>query len=199
MINAKSLPQQNCNRVKQQLSSLRGLVSRRSLYLLGALAFGLHNTEEAIAASRMLELMQSRAPSLLRDFYAGIEVSEFRISLLILTALGVLVAAIAAQSPTKGSSSYVMLVFGGFIGLNALAHIGLTFAVREYMPGLLSALVLTLPASIVLLARGRRECWVSSSAYWTVLPVAVLIHGPVMVGFIRASIGVARAISRGVV
>jgi hypothetical protein len=174
-------------------------VSRRSLYLLTALAFGLHNTEEAIAASRMIELMQSRAPSLLRDFYAGIAVSELRISLLILTTLFVLVAGIAARSPAKVSSAYVMLVFGGFIGLNALVHVVLSFAFRTYMPGLLSALLLTLPASVVLLARGRRERWVSPRLYWTIFPAAVLIHGPIMVGFLRASIGVARAFSRGTV
>jgi hypothetical protein len=154
------------------------------LYFLTALAFALHNAEEAIAASRMIELMRSRAPSWLSDFYAGISVAELRISLLILTALAALATAVAARSPARNGSAYVMLVFGGVIGVNALAHLVLSIAFRAYMPGLLSALLLTLPACIVLLARGRRERWVSPRLYRTVLPAAVVIHGPVMVGFL---------------
>src|SRR5687767_3412545 len=121
----------------------------------------------------MIELMQSRAPSFVRAFYAGMTVSDLRISLLILTILSVLVATIAARSPARTSSSYVMLVFAGLIGFNALVHVVLSLAFRAYMPGLLTALLLTLPVSIVLLVRGRRERWVSPNLYWTVLPAAV--------------------------
>lgn len=173
-------------------------MSRRSWYFGVALAFALHNIEEAIAAPRMLELMQSRGPGSLRAFYSGIDSSELRASLLILTILGLLVTMTATRRPTRTGSSYVMLVFGAFIGLNALAHVALTVAFRAYMPGLLTALVLTLPISALLLARGRREHWVSSTAYWTVLPVAVLVHGPVLVGFLRITMGLARALARGV-
>ena len=173
-------------------------MSRRSWYFVVALAFALHNIEEAIAAPRMLDLMQSRGPGSLRALYSGIDASELRISLLILTTMGLLVIMTAARSPTRPIGSYVMLVFAAFIGLNALAHVALTVAFRAYMPGLLTALVLTLPISALLLARGRREHWVSSPAFWTVLPVAVLIHGPVLAGLFRVTIGLARALARGV-
>ena len=169
-------------------------MSRRSWYFVVALAFALHNFEEAIAARRMLELMQSRGPGYLRAFYSGIAASELRASLLILTTLGLLVIMAAARSPTKPGSSYVMLVFAAFIGLNALAHVVLTVAFGAYMPGLLTALLLTLPVSVLLLTRGRREGWVSSTVFWTVFPIAVLVHGPVLAGFLRVSIGVARAL-----
>jgi hypothetical protein len=172
-------------------------MSRRFWYFVVVLAFALHNLEEAIAASRMLDLMESRGPGYLRAFYSGIDVFTLRTSLLILTVLGLLVTVTAARSPTRPGSSYVMLVFGAIIGLNALAHVALTVALRAYMPGLLTALLLTLPVSALLLTLGRRERWVSSPAYWTILPVAVVVHGPVLLGFLRISIGVARSLSRG--
>lgn len=181
---------------RQHLHGLT-LDTRRFWYLLVASVFALHNLEEAIAAPRMLELMQTSAPAFLRAFYAGIEVPQLRFSLLIVTALGVITAIIASRRPEAPGSSYTMLVFAALIGLNALAHMALTVVFRAYMPGLLTAILLTLPTSALVLIRGRRESWISSGAFLTVLPAALVVHGPLLAGFLRASIAVARAFPGG--
>jgi len=163
-------------------------MSRRSWYVLTALAFALHNAEEAVAAPRMVELMQSRAPMFLRSLYSGIQVSELRASLLVLTLIALLLVAAASRAPGARGWSYVMLLLAAVIGLNALAHLGLAIAFGTYMPGLITALVLTLPVSIAVLARAWHDRWVAPGAYCTVLPAAVVLHGPVLAVFIRASI-----------
>lgn len=171
-------------------------MTRRSWYFLIGLAFALHNSEEAIAALRMLALMQSRGPALLRAFYAGIEVSELRVSLFILTALGLFLALMAARNEASTSGAYTMLVFAAVIGLNALMQIALAVMLRTYMPGLITAIVLTLPLSLLVLARGLRERWVSMRAYWSIIPAAVVVHGPLLAAFIVGTTRLARVFVR---
>ena len=164
-------------------------VSRRAWYLTVALAFAVHNAEEASAAARMLGFMQSSAPIALRAFYEGINTSELRASLMVVTLLGAIVTACAVRSPQSSRWAYTMLVFAAVLGLNSLAHVALAGIARSYMPGLVTSLTLTLPVAVIILVRGRREEWVSSSAYWTALSLAVVIHGPVLALFIRTTVG----------
>lgn len=171
-------------------------MTKRSWYFLIGLAFALHNSEEAIAAPRMLAMMQARGPSLLRSFYAGIEVSELRVSLFILTALGLFLALMAARNEESTSGAYIMLVFAALIGLNALMHIALAVTFRTYMPGLITAILLTLPLSLLVLAHGFRERWVSMRAYWSIIPAAVVVHGPLLAAFIIGTTRLARVFVR---
>lgn len=144
----------------------------------------------------MLALMQARGPSLLRAFYAGIEVPELRVSLFILTALSLCIALIAARKETSFAGSYAMLVFAALMGLNALMHLGLGVMLRTYVPGLITAIVLTLPIGILVIVRGLRERWVSPRAYWSVVPAAVVVHGPVLAAFIIGTTRLARVFVR---
>jgi hypothetical protein len=167
-------------------------VTRRSWYFLIGLAFALHNSEEAIAAPRMLAMMQARGPALLRAFYSGIEVAELRVSLFILTALGLFLTLMAARNEESTGSAYTMLVFAALIGLNALMHIALAVTFRTYMPGLITAILLTLPLSLLVLSRAFRERWVPTRAYWSVIPAAVVVHGPLLAAFIIGTTRIAR-------
>lgn len=170
-------------------------MSRRAWYLTVALAFAVHNAEEATAAPRMLNFMQSSASMGFGAFYQGITPSELRASLAVLTLLGVTVTAFAVRFPHRSRWAYTMLVFASVIGLNALAHVALSSMFRTYMPGLVTALMLTLPAAVMVLLRARHEKWVSSTAYWTALPMAIVIHGPVLVLFIRTAMRGVRALT----
>jgi hypothetical protein len=166
-------------------------VGKRALYVLVAIVFVLHNAEEGIAAAQMIGFMQSQAPAFLRGLYEGVGVAELRISLAILTLVGVLVTVLCVRRATGAGSSYSMLLFASVIGVNAVMHIALAAAAGAYMPGILTAVTMTLPLAVVLLLRGRREMWVSSGTYWTLLPAALVVHGPVLAAFVRASVTIA--------
>ena len=166
--------------------------NRRSWYLLTAFAFAVHNGEEALAAQRLLDFARTRAPSFLRDFYAGITPSELQASLLILTVLGLVVTAAAARFPGAPASAFAMSVFAALLGLNALAHIGLAFVARTYMPGLVTALLVNLPLSTMLLRHAWREGWVSPAAFCAVIPIGVVLHGPILAAFLRMIIAMLR-------
>lgn len=167
-------------------------MSRRAWFLLVGAAFTLHNGEEALAAPRLLEFMLTRGPGFLRDFYAGVTPSELQASLLILTALGLVVTAAATRAPAAPASAFAMMVFAALLGLNAVAHLGLAVVARAYMPGLVTALLINLPLSTMLLLHARREGWVSRAAFWAVIPVGLVLHGPVLAAFLRMNIALLR-------
>lgn len=167
-------------------------MSRRSWFLILGLAFALHNGEEAIRAAHMLQFMQSDAPGFLRDAYAGITVSELQGSLLILTGLVFLGIAVAAVFSAAAASAFGMMVLAALLGLNGVFHIVLSLQAGAYMPGLATALLISLPVSVTLLVRARQQRWVPARAFWTVLPAAVLIHGPVLGAVLRVSLGLVR-------
>ncbi|HEX8242934.1 MAG TPA: hypothetical protein VF541_05550, partial [Longimicrobium sp.] len=55
---------------------------------------------------------------------------------------------------------------------------------RGYAPGVATALALNLPFSIHLLRRAYRERWIGRRTLVLFLPLAVLLHGPVILGVI---------------
>ena len=173
--------------------SASSFVSRRFWYLLVGLAFAVHNGEEALAAGRLIHVMQSRAPAFLREFYAGITVRELQVNLLILTLIGILLSSIAVRFPNARAAAYAILVFGTLLGLNAIVHIALTVAFQTYVPGLVTAVLLTLPVAVALIVRACREHWVASSAFWVVVPAAFLIHKPILGVFLRSTIAMMRS------
>lgn len=160
-------------------------MTKSTLYFTPAVVFCIHNAEEALFAPRMLEFLQTRAPDFLRAFYSDIEVSQLRVGLAFLSAFGVLLALAAARRPTSAGWAYAMLVFAGVIGINGLAHVLLSFVARAYLPGLVTAVALSLPTAALLHRVAWREHWIERPAFASVLPVAVLVHGPVLMAFIR--------------
>ena len=170
-------------------------MSRRSWYLILGLALALHNGEEALRAPQMLHFMQSNAPGFLRDAYAGITVAELQGSLLILTGIVFLGIVVAAIFSAAAASAFGMVVLAALLGLNAVFHIILSIQAETYMPGLVTALLISLPVSAALLVRARQQRWVSAGAFWTVLPVAVMIHGPVMDAIFRGSLSLIRRLT----
>lgn len=144
----------------------------------------------------MLATMASRGPGLLRAIYSGVDVAELRVSLIVLTALGLFVTLIAARNETSFASTYTMLVFAALIGINALMHIAFAIMFRAYTPGLVTALLLTLPVALLTLQRAVRERWLTRRAMWSVVPAAVFVHGPLLAAYLLGATRVARVFVR---
>ena len=167
-------------------------MSRRSWYLVLGLALFLHNAEEILRATHMLRFMQLDAPGFLREAYAGITVSELQGILLILTAITFLGIVVAAVFPAAAASAIGMMALAALLALNAVFHIVMSIQYRAYLPGLVTALLITLPVSVTLLVRARQQRWVPAGVFWTILPASVLIHGPVLDVLFRTSLSLAR-------
>ncbi|MCW8824534.1 MAG: HXXEE domain-containing protein, partial [Ignavibacteriaceae bacterium] len=71
------------------------------------------------------------------------------------TIIGYLVTVAEIIDNTHGSIySYIYLGFVGMMGLNTiLPHLAATILLKKYAPGLITALLLNLPLSIIIIAR----------------------------------------------
>lgn len=137
----------------------------------------------------MLHQLQSQAPRFLRSFYSQVDVSDLRTGLAVLTLLGIVLALTAIRTPRAAGWAYAMLVFATVIGLNAFAHIVLSLVFRADIPGLMTAIFLCLPLAIALWYRAWKDAWIPRTWLWSVVPAALLVHGPLLAGFVR-TIGV---------
>ncbi len=167
--------------------------SRRSWCLILGLAWILHDSEEWLLASQMLQFMQSDAPDFVRNVYAGITVPELQAVLLILTSVLLVVIATAALLASTATAAFGVMALAALLGLNAVFHIALFIDTGAYAPGLLTAVMVSLPIAITLLVQARRQRWTPAPAFVAVVPAAVLVHGPVLDALFQLSLSVVRA------
>jgi hypothetical protein len=82
----------------------------------------------------------------------------------------------------------VLLLIQTAVFVNAISHIVVaTFVLHGYGPGLLTALAINLPFSIYLLRRAVRERWLSPRALVLLVPSALVVHGPILLGLMIAA------------
>lgn len=155
-------------------------LSRRSWCLVLGVAWSLHNCEEWLLAEQMLRFMQFNAPGFVRDAYAGLVVPELQAVLLILNTVLLVVLATAAVYSTAAASAFAVLVLAALLGLNAVFHLSMFVTTGIYAAGLVTAVLVSLPVAATVLVQGRRQRWVPASAYWAVVPAALVVHGPVL-------------------
>jgi len=173
--------------------SSRNPPSRRSWCLILGLAWILHDSEEWLLAPLMLQFMQSDAPDFVRHVYAGITVPELQAVLLILTSVLLVVIATAALFASTATAAFGVMALAALLGLNAVFHIALFIDTGAYAPGLLTAIMVSLPIAIALLVQARQQRWTPTPAFFAVVPAAVLVHGPVLDALFQLSLSVVRA------
>ena len=118
-----------------------------ALKLIFLLGFTIHNIEESV----WLPEWSRHA----KKFHEPVERSQFVFAVIVVTIIGYLatVAEIIENIP-GGVFSYVYLGFIGMMGLNTvLPHLAATILLKKYAPGLITALLLNLPLSIIIITR----------------------------------------------
>lgn len=113
------------------------------------LAFAVHNAEEALTAPGWalahIEFLEQYTRRGLVETWAG---SRFRFSLLGLTLMLLVLAVVSARAPKRGAGVYLLLVVLGVFAANAVfPHIVGAVILKEYVPGVLTAVLVVLPAA----------------------------------------------------
>ncbi len=121
--------------------------STLALKLIFLLGFTIHNIEESI----WLPEWSKHA----KKFHEPVERNQFIFGVIIVTIIGYLVTVAEIIDNTPGSIfTYIYLGFIGMMGLNTiLPHLAATILLKKYAPGLITALLLNLPLSIIIIAR----------------------------------------------
>ena len=118
-----------------------------ALKLIFLLGFTIHNIEESVWLPEWSRYA--------KKFHEPVERSQFVFAVIVVTIIGYLatVAEIIENIP-GGVFSYVYLGFIGMMGLNTvLPHLAATILLKKYAPGLITALLLNLPLSIIIITR----------------------------------------------
>jgi hypothetical protein len=139
----------------------------------------LHNVEEALTIPSYLPRV---AASLLIRLPADV-VPIFFGALTVVTLIPFIVAAWVFFRPRSRAALWSLLLIQTVVLVNVFSHAAVAaFVLHGYAPGVLTALAINLPFSIYLLRRAVRENWLSRRALRLLLPSALVVHGPILVG-----------------
>jgi hypothetical protein len=154
----------------------------RALWLVPA-CMAVHNAEEALYFPRFLWLVLERLPETWRAVPASFTTWQVRTALGVVTLIPFGLAVWATLRPRSAIAIWLLLLVQATLLVNVLWHVGVAiFLLDGYAPGVVTAVLLNLPVSVYLLRRAVRENWVSPQAGRALLPGALLLHGPLLLG-----------------
>ena len=106
--------------------------------------------------------------------------------LTLVTGLAFAIVAWSASRPDSAARLWFALLVQAVMLLNVAVHLVAAVAVmRGYSPGLLTAVVINLPFSLWIFTRAVRERWVNQHALLALIPAALLLHGPLLLLFLK--------------
>ena len=112
---------------------------------------------------------------------------QFVALLVLITALAFLIAASGDLAAPGSPAGYALLAIQATMLVNVASHIGAAIVLRGYAPGLVTALALNLPFSLWLLHVASAGHWYSAAALLWLIPLALILHGPVLIGLLKAA------------
>jgi hypothetical protein len=145
----------------------------------------LHNAEEAIFFSRYLPLVLGRLPESWRTIVGPLTPGQMWTALGVVTLIPIILATWMTLRPRRVSPVWLLLLVQATLLVNVVWHaIAAAVLFGGYAPGLITALGVNLPLSLYLLRRARREGWVGRRALLALIPGALLLHGPLVLGLL---------------
>jgi hypothetical protein len=158
-------------------------LGRRTVIWLAPLFLALHNLEEALGFERFLLRVPALLPSGLATVASRLDYPTVLVALVVVTVVGVIVASLAAQPSTASWGLWLLLVLEAVMAINAVSHLFMAIVLfHGYAPGVVTAVLLNAPFAGYCFHRASREAWVSRRALRAVVPAALVLHGPVLVG-----------------
>ena len=82
---------------------------------------------------------------------------------------------------------YALILLQAVLALNVLSHTVGTVLTGAYSPGLVTAWLVQAPLSVLIAQRLRAEPWMTPLWWWSLAPLALLIHGPMLHLALRAA------------
>ncbi len=142
----------------------------RAMLLLIPVFFTLHNLEEAggvetLTGTRLQHIMYVTADQML-------------VAIILATLIGWALAIACWSAPRGSKRLQVLLAMQAIMALNILTHVGGSIMTASYIPGVITALLLELPLTILLFRQVRREEILSRRTIAITFVAALLAYGP---------------------
>lgn len=162
------------------ISYLNSIAFNRLLWLVPVF-FALHNLEEA----PFMEGWSKRLPLRIHPI---VTTRQFTLAVTILTLAGFLLTYLGVEYLNNQTGYFWVLGIQAILLFNAfIPHIAATIRFRMYSPGVVTAVLLTLPFSYYLFQRALAENILSLAQFWWLIGIAPLVM--VIFAFISLKIG----------
>jgi uncharacterized protein with HXXEE motif len=139
--------------------------TRRWAIWLLPVVVALHNLEEAVFFPRYLPRTLGRLPAGVRDWLGPITMDEMAAALALATVIPLVVSLWAAARPASRTALRLVLALWAILLLNAVWHVGVALLLfGGYAPGVITAVALNLPLSVLILRRAMAERWLRQSS-----------------------------------
>ena len=156
---------------------------RAGLLWLVPVFFAIHNLEEGLTIGRYLPLVRARMPARLRSLFANLDSRRYAVLLIAITLAAFLIAALGDLA-APGTAGYALIALQATMLVNVVSHVAGALLLRGYGPGLITALAINLPFSLILLNTAWDAAWYPHAALLWLVPLALFLHGPVLVGLL---------------
>jgi hypothetical protein len=161
-------------------------LSRRALLWLVPLFITLHNLEEmAFLPGILAEIPGKISAWAVKLFPVGVFPPSYRTFLVVLLAVMVLpyaFASLGGASRVRGLRTFLLTGSQAVMFVNVFSHLAMMNIWNGYVPGLVTALAFNLPFSLFFFASGLRQGWLRWNDFAYLLPFAILLHGPGLLG-----------------
>jgi hypothetical protein len=162
------------------IASLNSIAFDRLLWLVPVF-FALHNLEEA-------PFMEGWSKRLPLKIHPIVTTRQFTLAVIVLTLTGFLLTYLGVEYLNNQTGYFWILEIQAILFFNAfIPHIATTILFRMYSPGVVTAVLLTLPFSYYLFQRALAENVLSLAQFWMLIGIAPLAM--VIFAFISLQIG----------
>jgi hypothetical protein len=156
--------------------------SRRTIASVALALVLLHNAEEALAFRAYLPRVPALLPEALSKLASALSYPAMLFALAVVSIGAAIIAMAVVLRPGSPGALWALLVLEAVMGINVIAHVAsAAFVFGGYAPGVVTAVLFNAPFAIWCFRRARRERWVGRNALLATLPVALVLHGPVLV------------------
>ncbi len=140
-----------------------------------------HNLEEAFAIGAALPRLEATWSRLLGRPLVLPSAQQYGIALAVVTGIAFAVLLLARL---WDPASYALVVIQAVMTLNVVTHVLGAVLLGGYAPGVVTAILVEAPTSVLVFHRVRDARWMSRTQ-WRLLPfLAVLLHGPALVALL---------------
>jgi hypothetical protein len=162
------------------------MLSRRALLWLVPFWISIHNLEEMVGMSKQLSTLPASLPGwMVERLPQGIlppSYRQFLVALLVVTVLPYLFALLGGSARSRSLRTTLLAETQALMLINAGTHLAAALLSRGYVPGLVTAVGFNLPFSLYFFGQGLKTGWVRDSDLGPLFLIAVLLHGPGLVG-----------------
>ncbi len=145
-----------------------------------------HNLEEMAFLPGILAEIPGKVPAwAIKLLPAGVfppSYHTFLVMLLVVTALPYAFALLGGAGRARGQRTFLLAGAQAVMLVNVFSHLAMMNIWNGYVPGLVTALACNLPFSLFFFASGLRQGWLHWNDFAYLLPFAILLHGPGLLG-----------------